>query len=545
LAFLYLPSPTATWAIAKTTDGINWTSESAGFAAMSLVNSIGHSVVFRDSIFWWLQGNDSVTTQIRAYDFKLESASQHGSNQFWPSSSAPFLHVHKNNLYALGKQQSTSDVQLWRFDGVAFGIMHTLTTNNAHTNGSHCLFSDGDDLIGIFPPSTVPMRAFRISNVLPGESASSVEITSPVLNGFADVQPHGAYPFVSASPDPSTAAQRIFFWYRQGDYNSGTFNLFRFNYRKIDTGTHTGSYILGETVTGGTSGATGVVTDIDVNTSLSLTDVVGVFQLSETLTGDGGATSLSCSTLDEEQVTSLGVGVSAANFGLPVATSGLNRIPTKSRARPEWNGLSTELTGGVRRRPITVFGEGADIDVALYHSANEETPDQRSTLIGVSIADVPVTTGLIGNLGEVALEALSPSVGDAYVVSVIDGDGSLVPGGLSINEGDIVEYDGANWIFAEATSEVTAGVPSFSTHATLSTSTPLISPYVDGVDDGKFVAFDGTSQTGIILSVPSLVSNEARDLTPSNGATTYNLDHDSVADGFSTGDRLTLTLDVI
>jgi hypothetical protein len=516
---------------------------------MSLVNSIGHSVVYRDSIFWWLQGNDSVTTQIRAYDFNLGIASQHGSNQFWGSSSATFLHVHKNNLYALGKQQSTSDIQLWRFDGVAFGIIHTLTTNNAHSNGSHCLFSDGDDLIGIFPPSTVPMRAFRISNVLPGDSPSSVEITSPVLNGFADVQPHGAYPFVSTHPDPSTAEQRTFFWYRQGDYNSGTFNLFRFNYRKIDTGAHTGSYVLGETVTGGTSGATGVVTDIVVGASLSLTDVVGTFQSLETLTGDGGATSSSVTTLDEQQVTSLGVGVSGVNFGLPsVVDGGLDRIPTKGNGRPEWKGPATEILSGLRRRPIVVYGTAGtsgDIDVALYYSANSEAPDQRGTIAAISIADVPVTTGLVGNLGEVALEALSPSAGDAYVVSSVDGDGTLTPGGLSINEGDIVEYDGANWAFAADTTEVTAGVPDFSTHATLSTSTPLIAPYTDGVDDGKLVAFDGTSQTGIVLSTPTIVSNEARNLTPSNGATTYYLDHNSVVDGFTSGDRLTLILDIV
>ena len=183
--------------------------------------------------------------------------------------------------------------------------------------------------------------------------------------------------------------------------------------------------------------------------------------------------------------------------------------------------------------------------MALWYSADSESPNRRGTIYAVSIADVPVTTGLIGNLGEIALEALSPSVNDAYVVSLVDGDGILNPGSLNITEGDIVEFDGADWALIVSPSNVSDAVPDFSVHASLSTSAPLIAPYIDGVDDGQFVAFDGTSLTGTVITTPSLVNNEIQGLTPTNGATTYYLDHNSLADGLVSGNRLSLILDVV
>jgi hypothetical protein len=236
------------------------------------------------------------------------------------------------------------------------------------------------------------------------------------------------------------------------------------------------------------------------------------------------------------------------NFGLPRATDGgLDRIPSLGSARPAFSGQPTEVAGG-RRRSFVVWGTeatGGDINVALYYNADSEAPDQRGTISAISVADIPVTTGLVGNLGEVAIEALTPSAGDAYVVSDVDGDGSLTPGALSINEGDIVEYDGANWAFVHETANPTAGVPDFTIHAKLSTDTALIAPYTDETDDGVTVAFDGTSLTGILLSTPSIVSNEVRNLTPSNGATTYYITHNSTADGLSSGDRVSVVLDIV
>jgi hypothetical protein len=101
---------------------------------------------------------------------------------------------------------------------------------------------------------------------------------------------------------------------------------------------------------------------------------------------------------------------------------------------------------------------------------------------------------LVGNLGEVALEGLSPTAGDAYVVSAVDGDGTLNPGGVgSLALGDLVEYDGANWVRLVAGS---GGFVASGVRAVLATQTALVSPYTDASDDGKLYEFDGTSLTG-------------------------------------------------
>lgn len=108
-----------------------------------------------------------------------------------------------------------------------------------------------------------------------------------------------------------------------------------------------------------------------------------------------------------------------------------------------------------------------------------------------------LTAGLVGNLGEVALEALPASAGDAYVVSAVDGDGTLNPGGVtSLAVGDVVEFDGVNWV------RLLAGSGGFvpTSAMALSTATALVSPYTDSTDDGKIAVFDGTSLTGVLTT---------------------------------------------
>lgn len=105
---------------------------------------------------------------------------------------------------------------------------------------------------------------------------------------------------------------------------------------------------------------------------------------------------------------------------------------------------------------------------------------------------------LVGNLGETALEALSPTDGDAYVVSAVDGDGVLNPGAVTgLAVGDLVEFANSIW------SRIAAGAGGFvadGIRAILSAQTPLIAPYTDGADDNNVVEFDGTSLTGTTTS---------------------------------------------
>ena len=64
------------------------------------------------------------------------------------------------------------------------------------------------------------------------------------------------------------------------------------------TGIPTGSFITGEKITGGTSGALGFVVDQPTNTTLTLMDVTGTFADSETITGEysGETATLDAST---------------------------------------------------------------------------------------------------------------------------------------------------------------------------------------------------------------------------------------------------------
>lgn len=112
---------------------------------------------------------------------------------------------------------------------------------------------------------------------------------------------------------------------------------------------------------------------------------------------------------------------------------------------------------------------------------------------GVSAYKDPVCTSqLIGNLGELALEALSPADADSYVVTALDGDSILNPGSLAIAIGDMVQFNNSVWVLLIGQS---GGFPPVDTRVFLATQTPLISPYVDATDDGKLYKFGGASLT--------------------------------------------------
>ena len=88
------------------------------------------------------------------------------------------------------------------------------------------------------------------------------------------------------------------------------------------------------------------------------------------------------------------------------------------------------------------------------------------------------------------------------------------------------------------------GFPSLGTHATLNSTTALISPYTDGPDDGKTASFDGTTLTGIPLTVPTNTSSQIT-VTPDNGATQYSYNHNALSDSLTSGDLHTIMLDVV
>lgn len=110
---------------------------------------------------------------------------------------------------------------------------------------------------------------------------------------------------------------------------------------------------------------------------------------------------------------------------------------------------------------------------------------------GLTWKDPVNSINLIGNATEVVLNGLTPAAGDCYVATEAFTPSEGSSDALSI--GSVTEFDGADW------KELEAGVGNFvanGVRAALSTATALIAPYTDATDDGKIVAFDGTSLTG-------------------------------------------------
>lgn len=105
--------------------------------------------------------------------------------------------------------------------------------------------------------------------------------------------------------------------------------------------------------------------------------------------------------------------------------------------------------------------------------------------------------GYVGNLTVAAINALSPSRKDAYVV---DNDGTLTLGSLVVTRGAVVQYDGAVWvqIIAPVKSRVPVG-----TRLICSTDTALVAPLTDGTDDGTIAIFDGTSKVPARFFTPT------------------------------------------
>jgi hypothetical protein len=382
LAFLCETDNTTMHAI-HSTDGVTWTDTDTGLSVLT-ISEPGHSIVYRNSIFWAAVSNDGV--EIRSYDFVLQDASEYNLDNAGQDTYEMSFLVHKNTLFIGGIEiLSTDNAAFWRLDGAGFSKIDMVGGMVVNPGSSFGLWSDGDDIIVCFQNANGSANrvAYRATGVLPGDSFSFANVTSPVLNNVSTTADASYIPFVAVDPDPNTHLQRVYFWQRNGDFNNGTFNLFRFEYRQLPTGAHTGAFQLGEVVTDGS--ATGVVTDIAVDASLSLTDVTGTWGAGPVTGNDSGATATSSGGLAEVAATSLGTGILGSNFGLPhVTDGGLDRIPTRTSARPAWDGLPLEVAGGTKWF-FRVFGSTAALDLSMFHNLDEEAPSVQSTLVNGSL----------------------------------------------------------------------------------------------------------------------------------------------------------------
>jgi hypothetical protein len=129
-----------------------------------------------------------------------------------------------------------------------------------------------------------------------------------------------------------------------------------------------------------------------------------------------------------------------------------------------------------------------DVPTASTDAVNQNYVD--SVASGLQWREPADVFGLVGNATVVTVNGLTPTAGDAYVMTDA---GTLTAGSLAVVAGDMVQYDGSVWVKVVAAS---GGFPPDGTRAVLSTQTALVSPYTDATDDGKIVEFDGTSLTG-------------------------------------------------
>lgn len=532
--------------VITTTDGISWNEIATGLDINDGGANVqsGRSIVFENTLYWitGIDFNLGVGSRIGAYNFQTSTFSSwtNTPTQYQRNFLVDFI-VHQDKLYQLGLS-TTSRTDIFRLDGGSWvnaigqpindeaGI--AATENNAAPR--QAVISDGDDLIAFFTLEA-GNAVCRITN--PSGTASAVDISSILAIGAGD------WVFNKYLDTTNPTAPTWYIWANSGDVNTGTFSCYQFHSRRITYSGLSGSFSVGQTVTGGTSGATGEINEVN-GSYLGIINTTGTFQNAETLTtGTGSATS--SSTLNETAMTLVGAtSLSAANYTLVNIHEGNDRIPAKPAARPQFGDLLPEEAIGGRKRYFRVYGAGADITLSQYHSADQEAPNTLSTLVPgtVAIEDAIDVTGLVGNAAETVLEGLSPSSGDSYVVSATDGDSTLNPGALAIAVGDIVQWNGSAWIQAVANA---SNFPPAETHATLSSTTALISPYTDGADDGKTTSFDGTSLDGIALTAPSNTSSQITGLTPDNGATQYSYRHNASADSLTEGDVHTVILDVV
>jgi hypothetical protein len=396
LAFLYNATGNV-FDIAKTTDGVTWTTVSGTDAGSQA--SWGPSVVYRNSIFWWYAGNDG--NPVRSYDFSTLVASEHDVN-FSATQTAPCgnIHVHNDNLYFL-QQDAGNDTHLYRFNGTDFTSVGEVTSISANASAAKCLFSDGDNLIALFDRQDSNRLAFRLSNFETGSSHTAVDITNPVLNAVGTTDPRGFYPFVATSPDPSVAEQRTYFWNNLGNKNGDTFDLLRFEYRIITFSATGGTFTLGERVTQAVTDASGDVVAVVDGVSLELTNVSGTFDATNIITGvDSGATGTATSLLVEQVATSLGTGLRADLYGLAMSTEGgLDRIPTVNSVRPDIDGIPVEVTGNRTKFFFRVYGtDTVTTTLEAFASGSAEAPDMQLTLVAGTLiveSGAPATTPTI------------------------------------------------------------------------------------------------------------------------------------------------------
>lgn len=157
---------------------------------------------------------------------------------------------------------------------------------------------------------------------------------------------------------------------------------------------------------------------------------------------------------------------------------------------------SVAMTGALAMgtNKITGLGDGT----AATDAATKGQLD--AAVAGLNWVSPVAVKELVGSASVATINGLSPTIGDAYVAT----DAGTPTAGTSdaLVAGSIAEFDGTSWIEIVAGS---GGFPPDGARALASVQTALNGTIglTDGVDDGKFLQWDGTSLTPATETPPN------------------------------------------
>ena len=194
------------------------------------------------------------------------------------------------------------------------------------------------------------------------------------------------------------------------------------------------------------------------------------------------------------------------DLGAPDDNTDLNATTAKHGLLPKLGGGTSNFLradgawaaagGGSSGPGVMVYGEIRTKDWAPTWAQLDAAGDM--VVLNVAI----ISSNYVGHATVAYVNALgSPAYQETYVVT----DSGTI-GATAVTAGDAVLWFGLGWlrIAQAAGGYVQAGI-----RLQLSTTVALLSPYTDGTDDGKVMAFDGTDSTGeeanvdITLTLPA------------------------------------------
>jgi hypothetical protein len=500
---------------ATSTDGVTWTQQATG--GQGTAHEFGDSVTFRDSFFQAGGGDSANISEFNASTNSVTTYQTGGDNR---TTGGTFC-VHDNTLYYLGPDgQSNALWTLFRLSGGSFSQVAQSASRDSgtqHRSQGSWAFPDGADIVHFVPGETGASdgdSVIRWTNVATSPAETVIDAT--VLSGF-NIRPGEGSATETSTWDGIVdnnsapgAPPAIHLWRHPGPGPSGTRTSYTWHYRAL---THGGANIftLGETVLGGTSNATGVVTETSSG-KVHLTNVSGTFQNGEVITGQTSSdNATTTSTLTEQTLTSNGTSISA-NYSISTCRDSVGPyIFANPAARAE-----------IGAQGILLSHSGAS---GAGFTLNETITGGTSSATGSLIIDnnsnivvFPTNANTFQN-GEVITGSIST---ETATLNAGPTDQPLNP----------VEVGGGTKYYFRVWGNTPATVT-----ATLYSSSDELAPWVTETLVG--VSLESGSPPGL---APTISGGSIINLPPDDGVRLWSLVHDADTGGFDAGDQYEIAI---